>query len=219
MKYASPVLVHATVVVLAALSLAPESQAQMAARVPPAGAPAAVLAANAVRIRKMPKVGRSLLVRTPEYQSNATRATRKPREWAFFAVDYDTQPEWLDELTISYTVMAEGLNEERKREYSVYQTTVRHGDVARGEHSAAVVLPPQAVERFGSVVAFAVEISVGGKVVASDQVVGIPNLPPDWWKNRDVLESSSVIRRDGYLVDRSKSPFGLANIDDYEAVK
>lgn len=215
MKCIASVPFSALAAVLAVLAMAPESQAQQAPRVQPAGAPAA----NVVRIRKMPKVGRSLLVRTPEFDSNASRPSRKPREWAFFAVDYDTQPEWLDELTISYAAMAEGQNAERKREYSFYQTTVRYGDVKRGEHSAAVVLPPQAIERFGDVVAFVVEISLGGKVVATDQVVGIPNLPPDWWKNREVLENASVIRRDGYLVDRAKSPFSLVNIDDYEAVK
>jgi hypothetical protein len=31
--------------------------------------------------------------------------------------------------------------------------------------------------------------------------------------------SSSVARRDGYLVDRSKTPFALINPDEYEAVK
>ena len=43
-------------------------------------------------------------------------------------------------------------------------------------------------------------------------------LPVDWWKKPEITDNKNVIRRDG-LVDRSKTPFALVNIDDYEAVK
>jgi hypothetical protein len=172
-----------------------------------------------LKIRTMPKAGKAVMVRTPEYSVSGSRSARKPREWAVFDVIYDTRPEWIGEIACSYTVLAEGRNEEGKRAYSLYQTTVRYADVGRGEHTACVVLPPQAVERFGEPIAFYVEFSVEGKVVASDSVVGISNLPADWWKNERVVGSSSVARRDGYLVDRSKTPFALINPDEYEAVK
>jgi hypothetical protein len=40
----------------------------------------------------------------------------------------------------------------------------------------------------------------------------------DWWKNPRIIDSPLVTRREG-LLERSKTPFALINMDDYEVVK
>jgi hypothetical protein len=65
-------------------------------------------------------------------------------------------------------------------------------------------------------VAIAVEISVGGKVVAEDSVEEGLKLGPRWWKDPVIVESKDVTARDGYLLEKARSPFALISIDDYE---
>jgi hypothetical protein len=174
-----------------------------------------------LRIKRFPKPGRGLVVRTPEYTSSLGRSisNRRPREWMLFDVVYDTVPEWLDTVDFAYSVMTERRTPDGKKEFGLFQTSVRYLDVARGEHTSCVVLPPRVAERYGECVALALEISQDGKPLASQSEVRIEGLPDDWWKNARVLDNPSVIRRDGYLVDRSRTPFALINIDDYETVK
>lgn len=175
-------------------------------------------------IRHMPKVGHSTLQRTPDYQSSIGKSVRKPREWALMDVQYETMPEWMDEIVFTYHVLAEHRNVDGKLEYSFYQTVVRYVDVAHGEHSSCVALSPNAVLRYGVPVALTVEISAAdGTALASESAFEGKAIPPDlqadWWKNPKVTDNAGVTKRDGYLTDRSKTPFAFINADDYEAVK
>ena len=171
-------------------------------------------------VRRMPKLGR---VKQPTPQYSAVGGTRgqanRPRDWAVFEATYDTVPEWLDEVVVTYYLMSEHRAADGKREFSFFQTTVRYADVARGEHTACVVLPPAALLRYGDqFIGFAAEFSVAGTLQDAKSEVTAALPQPEWWKKPEVTESKSVVRRDG-LVDRSKTPFALINIDDYEAVK
>ena len=188
-----------------------------------AGAPGAPAASDKkiLLIRHMPKLNK-VRVPSPLYNTSQTRTTPgRPREWAVFEVTYDTIPEWVDEVVVTYYLMAERRpTDPNKKEFAYYQTTVRYTDVARGEHIASVVLPPGAVARNGDqFIGFAVEItSADGTLLdVKNETVGTM-LPQEWWKKSEVTESKNVVKHDG-LVDRSKTPFGLINIDDYEAVK
>ncbi len=181
----------------------------------------AAAAAGAMRIRKLPKLGRGLLVRTPQYEHNVARViggSRRAREWAVLDVFYDTAPAWMDELSIAFHVMTEGRTPEGQKQFSLYQVTVAYADIERGEHVASVVLPPAALARHGDVVACAVEFFAGGQKLAQESVASI-QLPDTWWSDPRVLDNPNLVKRPGYLQDRSKSPFALANSDDYEAVK
>jgi hypothetical protein len=168
-------------------------------------------------IRKMPKL-RKVKQPTPIYTSSATtQRPGRPREWGVFEVTYDTVPEWMDEVVATFYLMSEHRLADGKKEYSFYQTTVRYTDVARGEHTACVVLPPGAVARYGDAfIGMAVEFSSadGKPLDAKSEVEG--TLIQDWWKKPEVTDKLN--KREG-LVDRSRTPFGLINIDDYEAVK
>jgi len=189
--------------------------------VPAPGAPATDK--KVLAIRRMPRLAK-VKQYTPQFNTSATRTTTgRPREWALFDITYDTLPEWMDEVVITYYLMSErrGTDAGRKeKEYTFYTTTVRYAEVARGEHTACVVLPPASLLRNGDTfVGFAVEFtSSDGTLLAVQNEALITELKGEWWKDSKITESKSVVKRDG-LVDRSKTPFALINVDDYEVVK
>lgn len=164
-----------------------------------------------VRIRDLSKLGRASLVRTPEYSSNVNRLASGSRrkEWAVFTVDYATAPEWIDELVFSFYVMTQNA----QKEFNYFETTVTYVDIAKGDHQACVVLPPAAVARYGEPIAFGVEIVSGGQRAATKS----EGSADEWWKL--IADKPNINKRPGYLVDRSKTPFAWAFVDDYEVVR
>jgi hypothetical protein len=104
--------------------------------------------------------------------------------------------------------------------FSLYRKTVKYADVEQGRaHMSTVFLRPSALKRYGEVVAAAVVVTVDGKTAAEESEATMPNLPEKWWQNPAVTESAAVTVRDGYLLDRSQTPFAFINVDDYEVTK
>ena len=172
---------------------------------------AAATAPVEVRIRDISKLGRAALVRTPDYQNNVSRTARGARrkEWAVLEVTYETAPEWMDELSFTFYLMTQ----DAQKQYNYFETSVTYVDIAKGEHVACVVLPSAAVARFGEPNAFGVEVFLGGQRVATKSAGAVE----EWWKL--LADRPNINKRSGYLVDRSKTPFAWAFIDDYEAVR
>ena len=171
---------------------------------------------NEVQIRKLTDLNREYRQRA---KSVDTRTNAKPREWGVFDVTFQTAPEWIDGLTISYTVILQNPKpKDGEPQVSLFQSTVEYPDIARGtDHRAGVVLKPTALERFGIPIGFAVQIFVAGEEVASDGVGAGPlKSRPKWWIDPQIVDSSATARRDGYLTDRAKSPFQLIDVDTYE---
>jgi hypothetical protein len=182
------------------------------------GAGRAGAEAETVRIRKLNGLSPRSVVTTPVYGSSVGRSAKPPREWLEVQVIYDTAPAWIDELVIEYFVMSMDRTEGRNT-YSLFKTIVRYRDVERDRnHIGVAYLLPSALKRYGRVVAVAVEVSHDGKVVASETDTGI-TLPPGWWRSPAVVENKDMTVREGYLVEKSKSPFALVNVDDYEVAK
>ncbi len=185
----------------------------------PAGrAGAEAPAPETIRIRHLHGLNRRARVQTPAFQTSVGRTATRPRDWVEVRVVYDTAPEWIDELVIEYFVlMADQVRD--RRVFSLFQKAVRYGDVAagRGRQGTAYLRPP-ALERFGEVVAVAVEISHDGRTAAVETDTGM-QLPERWWRNPLVLESPDLTVRDGYLLNRAESPWALINIDDYEGIR
>ena len=173
-------------------------------------------AAEIVRISKVTELGRDMLQRTVGLGSKSAKA----KTWGVLDVDFDTAPEWINELSVTYTVM---LHNEKaaqgEKPISFFQVTSIYTDIARGrDHKAGVVLVPVALERFGRPIGFAVQMFVEGALVAEDGVgEGVLSGQDKWWKNEKITASPNVQKRDGYLLERSKSAFSLVDIDSYEA--
>ena len=171
-----------------------------------------------LQVRRFSGLGNKNSIKTPEYKTNATRGLNPQQDWFQISVTYDTAPEWVDELTFQYFALAE-TRIDGKQSFSLFKTAVRYSDIEAGRsHVSTVFLHPKALKRYGELKAVAVEVLHEGKVIATDSDVGM-NLPDDWWKNPLVTESAGLAVREGYLLDRSKSPFALINIDDYELIK
>lgn len=160
------------------------------------------------------RLGNSVLVRTPEFDGKVRAPNRNPgnRRWAQFEVTYMTTDEWIDELTFSFYVMTQ---DHKTKAFHFFQTTVTYLDIAKGEHGAAVLLPPAAVARYGEPISFGVEISANGQKLGMDTV---GKGGPGWWTKLDA-PGLKVTNHSGYLQDRSKTPFGLTYIDAYEVVR
>lgn len=182
------------------------------------------------RITRFPPPGKTAMVRTPEFNVGVNniqpRVTRRPREWALFEIKYDTSAKWTDELLFQYHLITKGKSEEGKGDtYSYYNASVRYINIPKGTHMSSVALPPSLVERYGEPVAVALEITAKDGTVLDSQsaTVGI-NLPKEWWRDTNVMDKVDqqgnpfLARRVG-LLERSKTPFALVNIDDYEVVQ
>ncbi len=196
---------------------------------PPAGAGAAGAEAIVARIKDLSKPDRTLkplpLVETNPRQPKLRRT--KDREWAVLDVTYETAPEWLEEVQITYSVLTETPKPANpaqaalapKEKFSFYTTQETYTDVVKGEHYAGVVLSPILVERYGKPLLFGVEISVNGKsqgMKTEGKVTGI-DTAKDWWRS-DAMRQDFVAPRDG-LKDRSRTLWAVINADDYETVK
>lgn len=169
-----------------------------------------------VQIRKLTDLNREYRQRAKNVDS---RVNAKARDWGVFDVQFQTAPDWIDGLTVTYTVVLQNPKAEKgEPQVSVFQTTVEYPDVAKGnDHRAGVVLKPTALERFGLPIAFAVQLFVNGEEIASDGVAGgkLKGIEK-WWADSRVMDSPSIVRREGYLLDRAKTPFQLVDVDTYE---
>lgn len=177
-------------------------------------------ASDQLRVRKLTGLGKKARVFTPSFSTDVGRGVNRAREWQAITVSYDTAPEWIDELLIQFYVLSVMRDPETKRNvYSLYRNTVRYIDIEQGRgHTAVVFLRPAALLRHGEPVAVAAVFTLEGEVVAEVSDEG-SQLPEKWWKNPLVTDSDATTVREGYLLDRSKSPWALINPDDYEVIK
>lgn len=174
-----------------------------------------------LRIRKLTPLNKS------DYEQNApmqgTR-TAKQRNWGVFDVTFEIAPEWVDDMTVTYTLMLQkDRPEPNEKALSLMTLIVTYKDVMKGrdrDRKAGVVISPAALERYGLPIGFSAQIFVAGQLAAEQGVVsGSLRTQQEWWKNPAVIDSPMVQKRDGYMVERSKSVFNLVDIDAYEAGK
>lgn len=171
-------------------------------------------AASPIRIRELTGNGPRGLVRTPEYSTSVSRGRAAARTWAEMLVQFDSDPEWIDEISFQYYVL---IHDRKTKEFMFLKGLVTHSNVARGRgHLSSMYVKPFVLERYGDVVAVAVEAVINGETVGVATEGRLPQgqaLPADWWK------TTKLIPKDGYLLNRSQTPFAFVNYDDYESVK
>ncbi|MCS6771281.1 MAG: hypothetical protein NZ740_04570 [Kiritimatiellae bacterium] len=150
-------------------------------------------------------------VETPEYQVKKSQFAARTRNWFQIIVDYEVAPEWMDEATFTYYVLTQSRKPEPGRNpRTLFKGEVTYINIGRGKRRSDVYLHPSTVERFGEVERVAVEVRVGGAIVARE---GIPQgtVQQRWWESFAPLE--------GYVLNRMQTPFAMLNFDDYEAIK
>lgn len=163
-----------------------------------------------LKIRELTGFGPRALVKSPDSGQSKRAVTR---DWAELTVQYDTDPEWLDEVSLQFFVLLRG---KVAPEFTLLKGMMTYVDVARGsKHSGIAYVRPAALARFGEIVGVAVEAKVKGEIVSvlSEGRLSGKALPVEWWKNPNLSP------KDGYIVEKSKTPFALVSFDDYEALK
>lgn len=205
----------AVAVLVLAISGVHDAGAQARARVEPKPAIGGPGAGGAViRLRELTGDGPRGLVRTPVYSASASGGRAAPRDWAELTVQFDTDPEWVDEISFQYYAL---LYTRATKEYTLLKGLVTHIDVARGRgHRSSAYIRPNTLLRYGDVLAVAVEAFVKGEeagTVSEGKLADRQALPPEWWK------SPKLIPRDGSILNRTQTPFAFISVDDYEATK
>lgn len=152
-------------------------------------------------------------VRTPEYQAKNTTGQQRSRDWFRVEVIYDTEAEWLDEVSFTYYVVvkAKQLAPGAKSPYTLFKGDVTYINVDKGRHKSDIYLHPSTIARFGDVERVATVVSQGGAMVAMDGLPPLSGANPRWWEQ--------LSPKDGYLLNRTQTPFAMLNFDDYEAIK
>lgn len=206
-----PKAVSAALLAACALFVSQASDALAQAR-PAARTPKATL-----RIKDMSKPGKQALVSSPDIDGKVKSPGHISRgqnwKWAMLEVRYETAPEWIDEATFSFHVMCQ---DAKTKEFHYFQTSVTYIDIAKGEHVAAAMLAPSAVVRYGEPISFGVDIIIDGESVAT---LSAGAGGEGWWSAALDKLGDRVKRHGGYLLDRSKTPFGVTHIDEYEATR
>ncbi len=156
-----------------------------------------------VRIRKLHAPEK---IKTPVFRTAVQgQASAKQPDWWRVAVEYETAPEWIDELEFTFYTYIE--DQSNKGAPVMFRATVAYVNVAKGRHMSDVFLHPTTIARMGLVKQIAVVIKVKGALVASESTANKPN----WWDGFPPV--------DGVLLNRSQTPFAFIDYDLYEAIK
>jgi len=163
---------------------------------------AAQQAARTVTIKKID----GEKVRTPEYRIVGGVPQRPTRQWFQITVEYETKPEWIDQLDFEYYVLLKKRG--GKAKYKLLKGTVSYVNIPKGRHKSVMYLHPSTIERFGDVSRVAVLVRSGGRLVALETV---PRAQQRWWEQ--------LTPETGLLLNRMQTPFSMILYDEYEAIK
>ncbi len=148
------------------------------------------------------------MVRSPQYQISGGQRSRRQRQWLQIRTEFETRPDWIDELTFTYYVVLRNPRPERgQEEFVLFRGESRYVNIERTRDGTSVMyVHPSTVERYG-------EVFRVGVVVASDgRMVAMESSPPGegrWWEQ--------LRPQDGYVLHRMDTPFAMVNFDDFEA--
>lgn len=185
----------ATLVALGLSALA--AWAQMP--VPGAGGPGP--GSDVMRIRKMTPSTE----KTPIYTVRGSASTMRQPDWWRVVVEFETAPDWIDELEFTYYVYMK--DQSNKNAEIMFRGAVTYVNVAKGKHLGDMFLHPSTVARLGRVEQVAVVVKARGAVVATESSAKTPN----WWDRFSPV--------DGVLLNRAQTPFAFVDFDTYEAIK
>jgi hypothetical protein len=159
-------------------------------------------AADSIRIRRMTPVKE----KTPVFRTAAPgqAAARQP-DWWRVVVEFETTPDWTDELEFTYYVYMK--DQSNRGAEIMFRGAVTYVNVAKGRHQSDMFLHPSTLARLGSVEQVAVVVKARGAVVATESTAKTPN----WWERFSPV--------DGVLLNRAQTPFAFIDYDLFNAIK
>jgi len=148
---------------------------------------------------------------TPQYEVRKGNNTTRNRQWFQVVTTFETAPEWIDEATFTYYILVKSKKPEPGQASSrMFKGDVTYVNMEKGKHRSDAFLQPSTLLRYGDVERVAVQVQVGGRLVAQD---GIPTGSDKqrWWEQYTPVA--------GLVLNHMETPFAFVNFDDYEAVK
>ncbi len=168
----------------------------------PGAAAAPGAGSDILRIRKMTPVKE----KTPVFRTAAPgQASARQPDWWRVTVEFETAPEWIDELEFTYYAYIE--DQSNKGAPVMFRGLVTYVNVAKGKHVSDMFLHPNTIARMGLVKQIAVVVKARGAVVATESTATKAN----WWDGFSPV--------DGVLINRAQTPFAFVDYDLYEAIK
>ena len=157
---------------------------------------------DVIRIRRMtPTTEKTPVFRT----ATAQQSTARQPDWWRVVVDFETAPDWLDELEFTYYVYMK--DQSNKGAEVMFRGAVTYVNVPKGRHQSDMFLHPSTMSRMGRVEFVAVIVKHRGAVVATESTATTPN----WWERFSPT--------DGVLLNRSQTPFAFVDYDSFNAIK
>ena len=149
-------------------------------------------------------------VKTPDYSSNAGESSITVKDWAKIIVRFDTDPDWIDQLEMRFYIVVKN---PKTFAYTMFTGVFTYVEVSKGRnHQAAVFLRPRTIERYG------IPERAGVEVYSKGELVSAGSCPEDsklWWR----AAGANMRTVEGYVLERSQTPFALIAIDNYETPK
>lgn len=167
------------------------------------------MSASAQRAGDIPLEIRELEVdtmRTPEYNVNGVQNRAGRREWLVIATQYETKPEWIDELTFTYYVLFN--DEEARPPYKLFRGEVTYTNIKEDRHMSRMYMHPSILERYDEPEYVGLEVKYEGRIVGR---VSEPQANERWWERFSPVE--------GFVLNRTQTPFAFINIETLEAIK
>lgn len=167
-----------------------------------AGPAAPGAGSDILRIRKMsPTTEKTPLFKTSVQAQSSGRLT----DWWRVVVEFETAPEWIDELEFTYYVYMK--DQSNRGAEVMFRGDVTYVNIPKGKHLGDMFLHPSTVARMGRVEQVAVVVKHKGAVAAMESTAKMPN----WWDR--------FPPRDGVLLNRSQTPFSVIDFDAFNAIK
>jgi len=153
--------------------------------------------------------------------ANGAAIQWKPQQWVRVEVTFDAAAEFTDELTFNYYV----LYSDRPLPDRLFVGRVNHVNIAKGQglHSA-MYLSPKTIQRIAQrssnktfvpstfpITQVTVTITKPGVTAPIAMGSLKPGLQGEWW--------STIKQEEGFLLNKSETPFASLYWDYYEAIK
>ena len=146
--------------------------------------------------------------RGPDYKPSGYQSLNpKKLDWMQIDVRYETLPEWVDELTMTFYVLMK--TNDPKEPFALLKGKATFVHIYKGTHVAMAYVAPQLIRRYGKVEGAAVEFEFQGRPVAADSTAG-----PAY---KRWLEQLSP--KENHVLQPADTPFGPLDWDSFEMLK
>lgn len=171
------------------------------------------LAAAQAQVAREPQPGdlriiqiRPTLEKAPNFPGKPSPSPGVLRDWLQIEVQFETKPEWVDDLKLVYYALMGS-----DKEFKLFKAEITHSHVSKGaQHYSAVFMHPNALRRFND-----------GRM---PKLVGVQLL----YRDRPFHEASQPARKDRWweqltphpegLLTPMQTPWGVVSSERYEPI-